>query len=495
VVVFLSGFGVLALEILASRYLTPAFGTSLFVWSAVLSITLLALAAGYRWGGRLAEELAVPTERRDLFLAATGAWTALLPAWGPWAIRGAVAVGPYWGPPLAVTLLFGAPLLLLATAVPLTFGPHGRGARLGDLFAVSTAGSVAGALLTGYVAVPRWGVRRSLLAVALLLLAAAAPGLLRRRRARSLGAGALGFLAGMAAYLWLPGLPLAPGVSFLHRQATRYHQLDVLEDARDGSRVLLLDGAGQNWVEGPDWRRSGFGYIRLIVDYGRRTPRPARHPRALLVGLGAGTLARELAQYGYRVEAVEIDSAVVEVAERFFAFPRDKIPVTIADARPFLENAARRGERYDLIVLDATGGGEHPAHLYNRDVYRLLRGMLTEKGRLVLNLVLLTGPEDDQLARHTVASVAPLFEFVEAVDLFPEAHLEGGASQLLLFASVERPPFPVGQTMPGRLVEPEGGEREITDDWNPAPLWSLRTVATWHRATRAWLGDGILVPG
>src|SRR5688500_1064332 len=51
---FISGGAILALELLASRIMTPYFGVSLYIWTGILSITLVALALGYWLGGRLA---------------------------------------------------------------------------------------------------------------------------------------------------------------------------------------------------------------------------------------------------------------------------------------------------------------------------------------------------------------------------------------------------------------------------------------------------------
>jgi predicted membrane-bound spermidine synthase len=57
-IIFITGAGTLALEVLASRVLTPYFGVSLYIWSSILSITLTFLAVGYYAGGWLARRLA-----------------------------------------------------------------------------------------------------------------------------------------------------------------------------------------------------------------------------------------------------------------------------------------------------------------------------------------------------------------------------------------------------------------------------------------------------
>jgi hypothetical protein len=52
-ILFVTGGAVLALELLASRIMTPYFGVSLYIWTGILSITLVALALGVL-GGRSA---------------------------------------------------------------------------------------------------------------------------------------------------------------------------------------------------------------------------------------------------------------------------------------------------------------------------------------------------------------------------------------------------------------------------------------------------------
>ena len=45
----------MSLEILGSRVLAPAFGSSVYVWGGLISTFLMALAVGYGLGGRLAD--------------------------------------------------------------------------------------------------------------------------------------------------------------------------------------------------------------------------------------------------------------------------------------------------------------------------------------------------------------------------------------------------------------------------------------------------------
>jgi hypothetical protein len=55
--VFVTGAAALTIEILGTRIVGPTFGVSLFVWSALLAVTLGALATGYYVGGVVIDDL------------------------------------------------------------------------------------------------------------------------------------------------------------------------------------------------------------------------------------------------------------------------------------------------------------------------------------------------------------------------------------------------------------------------------------------------------
>ncbi|HRD40758.1 MAG TPA: fused MFS/spermidine synthase, partial [Bacteroidia bacterium] len=56
IVSFFEGAAVMATELCGSKLIAPYFGSSLYVWAAVIAITLGSLAAGYFYGGKLSEK-------------------------------------------------------------------------------------------------------------------------------------------------------------------------------------------------------------------------------------------------------------------------------------------------------------------------------------------------------------------------------------------------------------------------------------------------------
>src|SRR4030095_12788409 len=102
---FVSGGAVLPLELLASRIMTPYFGVSLYIWTGILSITLVALGLGYWIGGRVAS-MRVAGGAGPEPLAAS---SPLMPALAALALVASCLAYPHLFAALAVfDLVFGA---------------------------------------------------------------------------------------------------------------------------------------------------------------------------------------------------------------------------------------------------------------------------------------------------------------------------------------------------------------------------------------------------
>src|SRR6516165_3771940 len=153
-----TGMVIMFVEILGAKMLAPYVGTSHFVWTAQIAVTLVALAVGYYFGGRLVDQ--TPQLRRIYYciLAAAIYLAMTVVAVRPVAyacLTFRLAIGSL----LASTFLFFVPLALLAMVGPflirvLTVSVAGVGGNIGRLTAVSTFGSFVGTVLIGYVLIP-----------------------------------------------------------------------------------------------------------------------------------------------------------------------------------------------------------------------------------------------------------------------------------------------------------------------------------------------------
>lgn len=489
-VVALSGASVLVLEILGTRVLGPFYGVSVFLWSALIGVTLAALAAGYALGGRWGQDR--PSGARlAVILAAAGLWVLGIP-WlrGPvlhlvsdLELRGAVIA--------AATLLFFPPLLLLGMVSPYAIRLATRhvdevGRVTGDLFAISTLASVAAAIATGFVLIPELGVSRLLWVVAAALFVAAglaAPGARGRIAALVLvigaGAGASGVLGS--------GAPHTPGV--LARAESPYGEIRVVE--HKGLRYLLLDGGAHSIVNAATGapRQS---YVYAAESAVELFPRPGR---MLLLGLGGGGTAQVFARRQWDVDAVEIDARVADMARRHFNLLPHHARVIVGEARRYLQTSTTS---YDIVFFDVFGSAAIPFHLVTREAFAEARARLRPGGILIVNVE--TVGWQDPLVHALVATLGAVFPEVVALPTSEPPDALGNVIVMASDRALDPPRDQLGDPF-GSLPDddehfavlsrlhawdnryrPVRG-RVLTDDWNPVDVRAEEI----NRVARRWL--------
>ncbi len=107
-----------------------------------------------------------------------------------------------------------------------------------------------------------------------------------------------------------------------------------------------------------------------------------------VMGLGAGTLACHHAP-DRSFTFFEIDPAVVKIARDNFTFLRScpgKTPHRIFTGDGRLEIAKLKGEKFDLIILDAFSSDMVPVHLISVEAIELYKTLLTDNGMLAFNI-------------------------------------------------------------------------------------------------------------
>ncbi|HEY7076511.1 MAG TPA: fused MFS/spermidine synthase [Solirubrobacteraceae bacterium] len=183
--VFCVGAATLGAEIAAARLIAPAFGASTVVWANTIAVVLLALAVGYWAGGRLADRHPRGRSLSAVVLAAAALLACVPLAAVPLLGGTQDALSELWGSLLAVLLLVAPPVLVLGTVAPWAIrlrlaAIEDAGEVAGRVYALSTAGSLAGTFAAALVLLPLIGTRLTFLSFAALLAAAAVPGMMRR---------------------------------------------------------------------------------------------------------------------------------------------------------------------------------------------------------------------------------------------------------------------------------------------------------------------------
>ncbi len=468
------GAASLGTEIAAARLLAPWFGASTIVWANTIATVLLALSAGYWYGGRLADRDPTVHGLARLLVLAAVLLAAVPFVAGPFlrvSVRALdhVQAGAFVGSLIAVLVLVAVPVLVLGAAAPyaIRLSVHAvdeAGRVSGRLYAISTLGSLAGVFLSALLFIPVLGTRRTFLLFAVALACAAMPALARR------------WVLAPAALALLLVAPLgtiksAGAARVIWERETEYQYARVVQ-ARDGERTLELN-EGQaihseyrpgRWLTGNYWDEA------LVLPFASRS----RAPRSIaILGNAAGTVARAYGHYfpSTTIDGVEIDSQLTDVGRRLFDLHAPHLTLHTADARPFLRTAHRR---WDVILVDAYRQPYIPFYLTTREFFALVRDHLNPGGVALVNV---GHPSDsDALEKVLTATMRTAFPVVlrdPAEDVNTQlvgTAAAGSATQLRRAAGTSAVPAALRATAVAaatRLAPGLGGGAVYTDDRAP----------------------------
>ena len=471
-----TGAIVMAMELAAFRLYAPYFGNSIYVWGSMISVVMLALAAGYSLGGWIAD--LKPTDAVLYFIIlGSGVYQlaivfvvrpVLLKLWQS---------GDFVGPTLATMIIFVPPMTGLAMTSPFVVRLLVRaghvGSMVGRVFALSTTGSIAGVLGTSFYLVPKFGTRVTMEILCGASIVIGTAGLMMRRKTAIL-------LVLPAGLLFAVPIPKAPA-TLLWSGESAYN------------RILVFESKGLRWLVLNDprfaqtYERVGSANSGYYLDEFSLGPVIVPAKNLLVLGMGAGgsIQASRAVAPEIEIDAVEIDPEVVGVAGEFFGLPQNdpRLHVHIADARPWL---AEHPAKYDLVHTDLFQGGPYvPFYLTTVEFFQLVRSRMTDGGALMVN-VLDTSPEQELLGAMG-ATMKQVFPSVERLSTAKGNHiLFGFAEKRSVAETVARlkqgggPGWvqELAQQAAGRMVEFEPGAGAVifTDDRAPIEEMTRRML-------------------
>jgi len=435
---FIVGAVILVVEIAGTRVLAPFYGSTIFVWSSLISITLGFLSLGYFVGGFFADK----HPKGELFYAIifTGAASSLfLIKISQPILVFSDTLGLRTGPLVATLLLFALPFFLLSMAGPFAIRLRAKnlehtGHTSGVIFAVSTAGSLAGALLTGFYLIPNFFIENIFISATVILMIVALLGFFIERGSRQVTGVAFLVVASLL-FSGSHNLTLKEGVSIIHRTPSFYGEIAVAE--REGVRCIVVNGISQTCIFQDG--RQAFMYGHLITSL---VDEETDFENALIIGLGGGTVARDLRPYFSAIDVVEIDPKMLSVAKEFFAF-NDSLPelnTIIADGRKYLKTTEKT---YDVVILDAFSGANPVPHLYTKESFEDIKNILSPGGIVVVNTLGWPYGEETALTHSVAKTINSVFPYIgiissENIQENPEAF-----GNILFVASLEEKEFPI----------------------------------------------------
>lgn len=498
---FIVGAIVMGFEMLGARYLNPYLGSGIYTWASLISTVLTALAAGYFAGGWAADRY--PSLKMLGFVVISGAlYLVALPLFADDLLLfiaervDDVRLGSL----LAALLLMVWPVALLGMYSPFAIrlmldSPASSGSVSGNVYGISTVGSIIGTLGTSFYLIPQFGTRFITVALGCLGVAAGLALVLvdrqntmnLRRTARVL----VGLLALLCAN-WLPARALAetPLDAAIVAQVLKRGDGQLKRIESEYNDIYITK---RGPLIGMSFRRYGTDYTESVSDLTDPKKLPIEYTRfmtlglsfpekvgsVLMIGVGGGSLAVYLKSIlpQLSIDMVDLDPAVLSAAKTHFGL-REAADFKLieSDGRVYL---ARNPKVYDVLLIDAFRGGYVPFHLLTQEFYELLKRRLAPKGVAVFNIHSGTKLYDSTI--KTLQHVFPMVELFEtdagsviAVVAAATIDMADVAARAKAAQANYRFTYPLPGLMAGRFSEKVNpATKLLTDDFSPAAVYDV----------------------
>ena len=436
VLVFVAGMASMSLEFAASRILIPVFGSSIYTWGSLIGVILTGLSLGYHIGGKLADKN--PNFLKlCLVIFSAGLYIIFIPFIAPTLTTSFIQFvsDSQFASLFAVFTLLIVPIFLLGIVSPYAIKLATRrltelGNVSGNLYSLSTIGSIVGTFLTVFVLIPTFEINYIIFGLGVtLMIFSSLFGLARFPKVLAVFVVVL--------LLFFPSISLSStGTVMVHtgtlvyEKETLYSHLDVIDSGN--IRTLYLDGNihSQMYKDKPEELVNTYTkYFHLGFLF---------NPNAkdvLFVGGGGFSGPKNfLSMYSdVRIDVLEIDPDVISAARNYFNLPVDNVAgsrlmIYNDDARNFLSKTEKK---YDLIILDAFSKNYVPFHLMTLEYFQLLDKKLTSDGIIISNNIgSMTGDRSD-IVRAVYKTISQIFP---SVYVFPTEHNSGNLQNIMLAA-------------------------------------------------------------
>jgi predicted O-methyltransferase YrrM len=372
------------------------------------------------------------------------------------------------------------PTLLIRKITQLT---DETGMVTGKVFALSAASGILILPVLGFWIIPHFGLTHPSLFLGLLIGGIALAGLLKEKK-----------------YLALVLIPVAL-FSFSKREVFgQSKNVRVLEFSEGllgqvlvadvfvngkgqpiNDRMLFVNRMGQT-VMNNQTGNSQYLYITFASAAASVLPEGSK---ALLLGLGGGSMANALDNLKFEVDAVELDPRIAKVAQNYFGLSKG-INVVVDDARHYLETTEKK---YDLVFFDVFKGDVLPGQVLSKEAFERANALLNPGGLMIVNLNGFITGEIGKPGRS-------IFQTLQAADLevnlLPTPGEEENRNNLFIaskgikdFSTLRLPLLfkgqPVSLSTVFESVKKFNGDQMYTDDKNSLERDNLPAASKWRR--------------
>jgi len=416
IIVFVCGAIVMIFELVGSRVLGPYFGTSTFVWTSLIGVILGSLSLGYYFGGKLADKN--PNFRNlsliILFSSISIGFTILIKDCLLDNLQTNILIASIF----SSIILFAPANFFLGMVSPYAAklkleNLNTSGKTIGNLYALSTAGSIIGTFLSGFYLIPHFGTNKLLIILSLILVTISLITYNNKNIKLKL----------FILFSVIISLFTNYGFTYLSKQSefididTTYNRIWIYNriDTKTQRFVKTMGINNENhssmFLDSDELVNEYTKYYNLAKHFN-----PNFKNTLMFGGAGYSYPKNFLANYpDARIDIVEIDPMITELAKKYFKLEENKrLTIYHEDGRVFLN---RTKKKYDVIFGDAFSSHYSlPYQLTTKEAVQKKYNILNDNGIVILNIISAIDGEKGKFLRAEYATYKSLFP---QVYLFP----------------------------------------------------------------------------
>lgn len=409
-IVFICGSAVMILEMAGSRILAPYLGTSTFVWTGLIGIILASLSIGYWYGGQVADKN--PNYKVFSTIILTSGISigiiTYLKSWVLFNIQSSVS-DIRIGALIATLALFSIPSVLLGMVSPYAAklkinSLNTSGSTVGNLYAISTIGSIFGTFVTGFFLIPYIGTTKILLLLCVILIITSFAANIKNINVVNI----LLIIFFSSSVLFVNQLDNPFKYKNFVSLDSEYNSIWIYDSTYNNKSIKQLQ-LNNEFSSGMSLDNDdlAFEYTKF---YDLAEHFKPNFQNVLMIGGAAYSYPKYfINKYPNSfIDVVEIDPMLTSIAKQHFNLkPSNNLKSIHQDARIFLNTS---NKIYDVILGDAFKSNSIPNHLTTKECVQKMYNLLSNDGIVILNIISSIEGEKGKFLRaeyHTYKSIFP----------------------------------------------------------------------------------------
>jgi len=411
IAVFSCGAILMIFEIVGSRVVAPYFGTSIYVWTSLIGVILASLSLGYWLGGRLADKrpsfkhLALIIFGASIFILLTIVLKADVMR-----MLARTTSNMMLGPLMAAVVLFAPASIFLGMVSPYavrlklsTIQTSGK--TVGNLYAISTIGSIIGTFMAGFLLIPLFGTANILYIISGILILLALT-----LKLGFLGKGDAVFFIIVLAFGAYDAYEYNTSQNSIFETDTRYNHVQIFEMDYwiSGERIQVMkvnnEYSSAMFPDNDSLVYEYTWYYQLAEHFN-----PEFSHTLMIGGAGYSYPKYYLKKYPEAmIDVVELDPGLTQLAREHFRLIDDpRMRIIHEDGRTYLNKSHKK---YDVILGDAYKSlMAMPFHLATLEATQKKYEMLNDNGVVIENVIASLDGEVSELLYDLYATFSEVF--------------------------------------------------------------------------------------